>query len=150
MNEEIQRVPTEDEVRYTVMGLNRDSAAGPDGITRAFFQDTWDIIKEDLHNMVKVFFAGEELHKFITHTNLVLLPKKLVVQIFLDLRPISLSNFMNKVFSRFVHERLKNVLPLVISQEQAGFVQGRSITKNVFLVQEIIAKSRKGGKLQTW
>lgn len=87
-----------------------------------------------MHNMAKTFFVGEELPKLITHTNLVLLPKKLVVQTFLHLRPIFLRNFMNKVFSKIVHEWLKNILPLMISHEQAGFVQGRSIIENILLV----------------
>lgn len=84
--------------------------------------------------MVRAFFGGDEIPRFISHTNLVLLPKKLVVNTFSDLRPISLSNFMNKVFSRIIHERLKPVLPLFISKEQAGFVKGRSIMENVLMV----------------
>lgn len=52
--------------------------------------------------------------------------------------PISLSNFINKVFSRVIHVRLVDLLPKLISDEQAGFVQGRSIVENILLTQEII------------
>lgn len=58
------------------------------------------------------------------------------------MRPISLSNFINKVFSRFIHERLVGLLPNLISDEQAGFVKGRSIVENVFLTHEIITDIR--------
>ncbi|KAF3646704.1 hypothetical protein FXO38_19027 [Capsicum annuum] len=61
-----------------------------------------------------------ELPKFVTYTNLVLLPKKLVVNTFSDLRPISLSNFVSKIFSRILHDRIKKVLPDVISEEQSA------------------------------
>ncbi|KAG5609379.1 hypothetical protein H5410_020660 [Solanum commersonii] len=66
-----------------------------------------------------------------THTNLILCPKKIIVNNFSNLRPILLSNFMIKVFARIIHERLKTVLmSKIISLEQVGFVQERSITKN--------------------
>lgn len=76
--------------------------------------------------------------RFITYTNLVLLPKKKEVNTFGDLRPISLSNFINKVVSRVMHERFVDLLLKLISDEQAGFVQGRSIVENILLTQEII------------
>lgn len=113
-NVEIMRIPNEDEVKNVVMGLNRDSAGGPDGMTTAFYKDAQEIIKQDIHKMVKSFFCGFQLPRFITHTNLVLLPKKLVVNNFSDMRPISLSNFFNKIFSRIVHERIKGILPHLI------------------------------------
>lgn len=55
--------------------------------------------------MVLAFFSGKQLLKCVTHTNLVLLPKKEVTT-FSDMRPRSLSNFINKICSRVIHERL--------------------------------------------
>ncbi|XP_019257601.1 PREDICTED: uncharacterized protein LOC109235804 [Nicotiana attenuata] len=57
-------------------GLNGDSAGGPDGFTGKFYQSCWDIIGGDLYDMVRAFFNGHDLPKCVTHTNLVLLPKK--------------------------------------------------------------------------
>lgn len=68
------------------------------------------------------------------------------MQTFLDLRPISLSNFINKVISRVIHERLVSLLPTLISDEQAGFVKGRNIVENVLLTQEIITDIRLRSK----
>ncbi|XP_059310169.1 uncharacterized protein LOC132061351 [Lycium ferocissimum] len=59
-------------------------------------------------------------------------------QTFSEMRPISLSNFVNKVFSRVIHERMVHLLPKLISQNQAGFVRGKSIVENILLTQEII------------
>lgn len=77
------------------MGLNRDSPGGPDGMTWAFYQDTWDIIGDDVYEMIQAFFCGAELPRFVTHTNPALLLNKTVVSAFFDLRPIFLSNFVN-------------------------------------------------------
>lgn len=65
-------------------------------MTGAFYQDAWEIIKHDVYDMVKSFFAGPELPRFVMHTNVVLIPKKVNVRNFSDLMPISLSNFVNK------------------------------------------------------
>lgn len=51
----------------------------------------------------------------ITHTNLVLIPKKDKVASLLNFRSISFSNFMNKVISRIVHIGLKDIY-LILSQ----------------------------------
>ncbi|XP_019244346.1 PREDICTED: uncharacterized protein LOC109224216 [Nicotiana attenuata] len=141
-NQELLRQPTAEEVKRAVYGLNGDSAGGPDRFNDCFFHSCWDIVGEDVVEMVKAIFNGQDLPRFITHTNLVLLPKKKGVIAFSDMRPISLSNFINKVFSRVIHERLAGLLPNLISDEQAGFVKGRSIVENVLLTQEIITDIR--------
>ena len=78
------------------------------------------------------------MSKFVTHTNLVLLPNKESICSFSDLRPISLSNFLNKIISRVVHESIMLVLPKIVSPTQLGFVKCKSITENVLLAQEIM------------
>ncbi|XP_060194951.1 uncharacterized protein LOC132624144 [Lycium barbarum] len=74
--------------------------------------------------MVGDFIHGSELLRYITHTNLVLLPKKDDVQNFMDIRPISLSNFVNKVFSRVTHERLRT---------KKGKKNGNQIVPNIVM-----------------
>ncbi|XP_015165284.1 uncharacterized protein [Solanum tuberosum] len=101
-------------------------------------QECWDILKEDVTNMVREFFSAQHLPRFITHMNLILIPKKEKVKTFGDLRLISLSTFVNKIISRMLHERLIKCLPLIISRNQPDFVKGRNITENVLLAQEII------------
>jgi len=45
-----------------------------------------------------------------------------------------------------MNDRMGVLLPSVISQNQSGFVKGRSITENVLLAQEIISYISKRGK----
>ncbi|XP_075080475.1 uncharacterized protein LOC107786790 [Nicotiana tabacum] len=141
-NEKLNSNPTREEIKHAVFGLNGDTAGGPDGFTGLFYQSCWEIIGEDIVQMVLSFFCGQQLPKSVTHTNLVLLPKKKEVSTFSDLRPISLSNSVNKIFSRVVHDRMVGILPGLISEEQAGFVNDRSIVKNVLLTQEIVTDMR--------
>ncbi|WMV19394.1 hypothetical protein MTR67_012779 [Solanum verrucosum] len=75
--------------------------------------------------------------KFMSHACLVLLPKKEQPSNFSDLSPISLSNFSNKIISKLLCMRLADIIPLLISDNQSGFVRGRSITESIMLAQEI-------------
>ncbi|XP_015168062.1 uncharacterized protein [Solanum tuberosum] len=55
-NEEMETMPTKEEVKHVVFSLNGDSASGPDGFSGQFFQSCWDTIGTDITNMVKAFF----------------------------------------------------------------------------------------------
>lgn len=140
------KTPELEEVKKAVFSLNSDSSCGPDGLTERFYQCCWDIVGNDILTMVHDFFQGNSLPKSITHTNLVLLPKKENLQSFSDLRPINLSNFINKILSRIIHDRLEAFLPNLISCNQFGFVKGRSIIENILLTQEIVTDIRNRGK----
>lgn len=98
-----------------VFGLNGRSACGPYGFTCHFFESCSEISIEDITKVVRGFFCGQELPKFVAHTNLVFLPKKTSAKHFTDLRPISLSSFINKIICRMVHERMAVVLPKLFS-----------------------------------
>lgn len=111
-NEELVKVPELDEVKRFMTG---DSACGPDGFSSVVYQQCWDIIGKDVARLVKAFFRGFTLPRFIAHTKFVLIPKKNNVKHMGDLRPISLSNFINKIFSRLLLERMSNIIPLMIS-----------------------------------
>lgn len=140
-------LPTMEEVKKVVFQLNGASAASLDGFTSLFFfQTCWDLVADDVTNVVKAFFCGQCLPRYMIHTNLVLLPKKERGKIFSDLSPISLSYFINKVISRVLHERMLLMLPKIISLNQASFVKGRNIIENVLLAQEIIGDINKRNK----
>lgn len=137
-NEDIVKLPDEEKVKEAIFSLNGNSAAGPNGFIGCYFQKCWGTIAQDITKVVRVFFIGQELSRYVTHTNLILLPEKEIPKSFADMRPISLSYLVNKIISRVVHGRLVSVIPRIISQNQSGFVRGKSIIENMLLAQEII------------
>lgn len=145
-NDLLCRIPDEVEVKKVVFNLKGESSSGPDGFFGKFFQVYWDIMGPDIVRMVQNFYLGNSLPKSITHTNLVLIPKKDLFQNFSDLRPISLSNFVYKIMSRIFHDRIEALLPKIISTNQSGFVKGRSIIENILLTQETVTDIGKRGK----
>lgn len=52
-------------------------------------------------------------------------------------RPISLCNSLYKVASKVMVERLKDIVPRVVSPYQSGFVPGRRIQENIVIAQEM-------------
>jgi hypothetical protein len=64
--------------------------------------------------------------------------------------PISLCNVVYKIISKFISNRMKPLLPTLISQEQASFVEGIQIFDNIIHAHEIIHTlkiQRRGGRI---
>ncbi|VFQ69608.1 unnamed protein product [Cuscuta campestris] len=120
-NSLLRSILDEEEIRRTIWSLNANSTAGPDGFNGFFFRDSWEIIKIDVCRAVQEFFVGIPMPKAFGSTLITLIPKQ-EGSITLDqFRPISLSTFFSKIIFRLLSERLKTIIPKLISQEQAAF-----------------------------
>ena len=53
-------------------------------------------------------------------------------------RPISLLNTDYKIASKCIAKRIEKVLPILIANDQTGYVRGRYIGENVRLISDII------------
>lgn len=147
-NEMLLESVTTKEVKQALFQMNPDKSPGPDGFNPGFYQKYWDIVGSDVVQMVTQIFDTGEFPLHLAETHICLIPKKLQPEIVGDLRPIALCNVIYKVVSKVIANRMKKVLPSVISDTQSAFLPGRLITDNIMVSFEIMhyLKRRTKGK----
>ena len=75
-------------------------------------------------------------------THIVLIPKKNDPLVMADYRPISLTNIVSRILSKVMANRLKRVLPNVISEAQSAFVPNCLIMDNTTVAYELLHRMR--------
>jgi hypothetical protein len=137
-NAALTRPITQEEVDQAAKDMPPGKAPGPDGFTMDFFHHCWDIIRKDVWEVVEESRVLGRVLQAFNATFLTLIPKEERVTNPKHFRPIALCNVIYKIITKVIANRLKPILPFVISQEQSGYVEGRQIMDSVILAHEVI------------
>ena len=124
-------------------------ASGPDGMPPLFYQNFWELVRGDVIQDILCFLNSGSLPKSLNHTFITLIPKTKNPENVTKFKPISLCNVLYKFFSKVLANRLKRVLPNIISKHQSAFLKGRLITDNILVAFETLhyMKNHNSGNL---
>lgn len=117
MNENLIKDFTAKEVKSALQQMHPTKALGLDGMSAIFFQKFWNVVGSDVTNMVLIVLNFNMPMVEINKKNIILVPKIKNPTRIKEFRPISLSNVTYKLISKVLANRLKAVLPHIISKK---------------------------------
>jgi hypothetical protein len=136
MNHQLLAKFTVEEIEAAMHQMPPMKAPGPDGFSACFYQANWGTINTEVCHVVLHFLNTGELDNQLNKTYIALIPKVLKPECVTEFRPISLCNVMYKLISKVLANRLKLVLPAIISCPQSAFIPGRLISDNIIVAFE--------------
>ena len=147
MNQALARDFTGAKVKLALKHMYPLKAPGPVGMPPLFFQKFWAISGEVVTATVLNFLNHGYIPPDFNKTHIVLIPKVKMSKKVTDYRPINLCNVVYKIASKAIANKLKKILPSIISDTQSAFVHSRLIIDNVLVAFETIhhiSQKRRG------
>lgn len=148
MNANLTAPFTEDEILIASKQLGALKAPGPDGFPNFFYHRFWNTMKKVVIGTANDMYNNLSNLQDLNQTHIALIPKVAAPDKANQFRPISLCNSSYKILSKILANRLKSILPLVISENQNAFLQERQIQDNIILAHEAFhhLRNKKKGK----
>lgn len=147
MNFNLTKHCFKEEVESPLKQMAPLKSLGPDGFNPSFYQKYWHIVGEEV-TLVALKFLNEGVFDLcINFTYIVFIPKIKCPVNASDFRSINLCNVVYKLVSKVLANRLKQVMPDIISTSQSVFMPGRLITYNIIIAYKALhsMKSRQKG-----
>ena len=138
MNVSFNKPYNAEEVLKTLHQMDPLTAPGLDGMSPIFYKSFWHIVGKDVLEVVLTALNSGTISKSINSTFVALIPKIKDPKKVSDFRPISLCNVVYKLIAKVLVNRLKLILPYVVSESQSAFLSGRLITDNVLVAFETL------------
>jgi hypothetical protein len=148
MNTSLTREFSVEEVKEALDSIGDLKEPGPDGMPAIFYKKFWHLVGPKIQEEVIEVLNGGQMPTGWNVTTIVLIPKTKDPERVTAFRPISLCNVLYNIITKVLANRLKIILPHIISPTQSAFVPGRMIIGNVLMAYEIthMMHRRKGGR----
>jgi hypothetical protein len=143
MNDDLCKPYSNEEIKAALFQMGATKAPGPDGFPAMFYQVHWDLVENDVCDAVRSFLGGADIPEGFCDSVIVLIPKVTNPKHLSKFRPISLCNVLYKIASKVVANRLKIILPDIVSEFQSAFVPGRLFTDSALIVYECLQTVRR-------
>lgn len=134
------------ELQTALDKLHPNKCPGSDGLPVEFYRQFWAQLAPYLLESLQYSFIEGELSIEQKRGIITLIPKKDTDRRKLEnWRPITLLNVDYKIVTKVIALRLQKVLPVIIHENQAGYVKGRNIGDNLRTIEDIISHSSISG-----
>src|SRR4051812_11463917 len=95
---------------------------------------------------VSIYFDDKAIFtKACTASFIALIPKVLNPQSLAEYRPICLVGSLQKILSKLLAGRLKEVIDILVSTKQSAFIKNRNIMDGILLVNEVMDMAKREG-----
>ena len=119
--------------------MHSDKSPGSDGLPAEFYSTFWNEIAGPLLKALNHAYETGNLSITQKRGIIKLIPKKDAdPHLIKNWRPLTLFNCDYKIATKAIANRLKNVIPKLIDNDQTGFIKGRFIGENILLIDSII------------
>lgn len=129
---ELEQPFSEEEFYSAVKVMQNGKCPGPDGFPTEFFRKFAKELAPLLLSVFQESFTAGSLPPTMRQAVISLIPKKEKDPLACgSYRPISLLNVDSKILAKMLALRLERILPLLISEDQTGFIKNRQLSSNI-------------------
>ena len=121
----LEKPCSREEILEVLKGFTKDKSLGPDGWKVDFFLHFFELVGQDLLDVVEESRIRSKVIKQRNSTFLALIPKVNNPNTFNDFRPIALCNLCYKIIAKVIAKRIRPILSHDLFEEQLGFLKGR-------------------------
>ena len=100
--------------------MQNGKAPGLDGFNVDFLKTCWDILKQDILDVVEDSRKSKTVLRALNASFIALIPKQEKAMTPNRFIPIALCNVVYKIISKVIANRLKPLLPTIVFEEQTG------------------------------
>jgi hypothetical protein len=130
-------------LREVLSLFKKDKSPGPNGWKIEFFTFFFDLVGDNLLEMVKESRKKGLIAGGLNSTFISLIPKTNNLTTFCDYRPISVCNLCYKLITKIIANRIRPILSRSLSVEQHGFLKGIQIHDAIGITHECLHNVKK-------
>ena len=138
MNSELMKEFLTQEVEVALKQMAPLKSPGPDGMPPIFYQNYWSMVGNDVTDAILMYLNTGTFPSPLGHSFITLIPKVKNPEYISQYQPISLSNVLYRVYSKVLANRLKKMLPNIVSEHQSAFMTDRLISDNIMVAFETL------------
>ena len=124
--------------------MENDKSSGIDGIPIEFYKTFYEILGQDLLQLYNnILFIEKKSTRTMNQAIITLIPKKGNLDKLKYWRPVSFLCLDYKILTKILANRLKKILPVIMSEEQDASIPHRTIFNNLFLTRDLIRYTKE-------